>query len=339
MPTSLGQTRAKNKQRKRVFSGIQPSGTPHIGNYIGAISHWVADQDLYDNIYCVVDLHAITVPQDPVELRTNTEQLAAMLFACGLDPQRSVIFVQSHIPAHTELAWILNCFTPTGWLNRMTQFKSKAGTDRESASAGLYDYPVLMASDILLYQTDAVPVGEDQRQHVELTRDIAASFNARFGTTFTEPEALIRKVGARIMSLDDPTKKMSKSDNDLSYISLLDSPDAIHRKIARATTDSLRRITFDESRPSIYNLLMMYQLLVNESREKIEAEFEGKGYKEFKVALADRIVSVLEPIQLRHRELVADPGYLRALLAQGADQIRPLAEETLSMVQSKVGLG
>ncbi|HKV83282.1 MAG TPA: tryptophan--tRNA ligase, partial [Ktedonobacterales bacterium] len=214
------ETRQPSPQRKRVFSGIQPSGTPTLGNYIGAIRHWVAEQDIYDNIYCVVDLHAITVPQDPNELRANSRQLAALLFACGLDPERSIVFVQSHVSAHAELAWILNCFTPMGWLNRMTQFKTKAGEDREAASAGLYDYPVLMAADILLYQTDAVPVGDDQRQHVEITRDIAGAFNYRFGQTFVEPVALIREVGARIMSLDGPTKKMSKSDDNINaYIS------------------------------------------------------------------------------------------------------------------------
>src|SRR5215831_17694126 len=324
-PATQPVPKAEKKQRERVFSGIQPSGTPHIGNYLGAIQHWVAEQDLYDNIYCIVDLHAITLPQDPTELRANTRQLAAALFACGLDPERSTLFVQSHVHEHSEMAWILNCFTPTGWLNRMTQFKTKAGEEREAASAGLYDYPVLMAADILIYQTDAVPVGEDQRQHVELTRDIAAAFNFRFGPTFTEPQALIREVGARIMGLDEPEKKMSKSGAEGSYIALLDPPDVIRKKVARATTDSQREIVFDEKRPGIFNLLTIYQLLGGESKEKIEAEFAGKGYKEFKVALTDRVITTLEPIQRRFHELFADHAALDALLTQGDEQVRPLA--------------
>lgn len=326
------------RARERVFSGIQPSGTPHLGNYLGAIRHWVAEQDIYDNIYCVVDLHALTLPQDPKALRENTRQLAATLFACGLDPQRSALFVQSHVHEHAELAWLLNCVTPMGWLNRMTQFKVKAGADRELVSVGLFDYPVLMAADILLYQADAVPVGDDQRQHVELARDIVNTFNARFGETFVEPRALIREVGARIMSLDDPTKKMSKSDADASYIALLDKPEVIRKKIARATTDSQRTIVFDENRPGIFNLLTIYQLLTDQSREQIEAEFEGKGYKEFKAALADSIVAALEPIQARYNQLVADPAELDRLLAAGAEHVRPIARETLAEVKRRMGL-
>ncbi len=330
-------SQAKPARRERVFSGIQPSGTPTLGNYIGAIRNWVADQDEYDNIFCVVDMHAITVPQDPAKLRQNTRQLAALLFAAGIDPERSALFIQSHVPAHAELTWLLDCVTPTGWLNRMTQFKSKAGDDRESANAGLYTYPVLMAADILLYRTDVVPVGEDQVQHVELTRDIANTFNYRYGETFVEPRALIRSVGARIMSLDDPTKKMSKSDNDGSYISLLDPPNVIRKKIARATTDSQRTIVFDESRPGIFNLLTIYQVLGGETREQIEAEFAGKGYKEFKAALAERIVAALEPIQQRYAEITAQPSYLDSLLAQGADRVRPIAEATLRQTKERMG--
>ena len=326
------------RERERVFSGIQPSGTPHLGNYLGAIRHWVAEQDIFDNIYCVVDMHALTVPQNPNELRENVRQLAATLLACGLDPKRSALFVQSHVHEHAELAWLLNCVTPMGWLNRMTQFKTKAGDDRESVSAGLFDYPVLMAADILLYQADAVPVGDDQRQHVELTRDIANSFNARFGETFVEPRALIREVGARIMSLDNPAKKMSKSDADASYIALLDKPEVIRKKIARATTDSQRTIVFDESRQGIFNLLTIYQLLVGQTREQIEADFEGKGYKEFKAALTDAVVATLEPIQSRYDQLVADPTELDRLLAAGADRVRPIAQETLAQVMRRMGL-
>lgn len=327
-------------RRERVFSGIAPSGTPTLGNYLGAVRHWVAEQDLYDNIYCVVDLHAITIPQDPAELRANSRQLAALLFASGIDPQRSALFVQSHRHEHAELAWILNCITPTGWLNRMTQFKAKAGDDREAASAGLYDYPVLMAADILLYQTDGVPVGEDQRQHVELARDIANAFNFRFGETFVVPRAIIREVGARIMSLDDSTKKMSKSGSEASYISLLDAPATIRRKIARATTDSERTIVFDANRPALSNLLTIYEALGSggETRARIEAQFAGKGYKEFKAALAERVIAALEPIQRRYAELTQDPTYLDTLLAQGAEQVRPRASATLRRTKERVGL-
>jgi tryptophanyl-tRNA synthetase len=331
-------TKTQAPKRERVFSGIQPTGVAHIGNYLGAIRHWVDEQDVYENIYCIVDLHAITLPQDPDELRVGVRQLAATLFACGMDPRRSTLFVQSHMHEHAELAWILDCMTPTGWLNRMTQFKVKAGEDRELASAGLYTYPVLQAADILLYQADAVPVGEDQRQHIELARDIASSFNHRFGQTFVEPRALIRKEGARIMALDEPEKKMSKSGAEGSYIALLDPPDVIRKKIARATTDSQRAIVFDEKRPGIYNLLTIYQQLGNESQEQIEAEFAGKGYKEFKAALADRVVATLEPIQQRFNELFADHATLDALLAQGAEQVRPLAVETLRTAKERVGL-
>ncbi len=337
-PAAQAAQRAEKPRRLRVFSGIQPSNTPTLGNYVGAIRNWVADQQIYDNIFCVVDLHAITVPQNPAELRANTRQLAGILLACGIDPQRSALFVQSHVAAHAELAWILDCITPLGWLNRMTQFKVKAGEERESASAGLYTYPVLMAADILLYHTDVVPVGEDQVQHVEITRDIASTFNHRFGETFTEPKALIREVGARIMALDEPEKKMSKSGSEGSYISLLDSPAVIRKKIARATTDSERTIVFDERRPGIYNLLTIYQALGTETPEQIEAEFAGKGYKEFKQALADRVVATLEPIQARYAGLMGQPGELDRILADGAERVRPIAERTLREVKERVGL-
>jgi tryptophanyl-tRNA synthetase len=325
-------------RRERVFSGIQPSGNIHIGNYLGAMRHFVADQEKFDNIFCIVDLHAITVPQDPAELRAATRELAAMFFAVGLDPDRSAVFVQSHISAHAELGWILGCITSIGQLNRMTQFKIKAGEEREEASAGLFTYPVLMAADILLYQTDAVPVGDDQRQHVELTRDIAERFNYRFGETFTLPRPLIREVGARIMALDDPTKKMSKSGGEASYIAMLDAPDVIRKKIARATTDSQRTIVFDESRPGIYNLLTIYELLSGQSRDAIEVEFAGKGYKEFKAGLTDLVIAALDPIQRRYAELAADTAALDRLLKHGADRVRPLAEATLKDAKQRVGL-
>jgi tryptophanyl-tRNA synthetase len=339
-PTTAAQaaSTAPKRARERVFSGIQPSGAPHIGNYLGAIRNWVSELDVYDNIFCVVDLHALTVPQDPKLLRESVRQLAATLLACGLDPARCALFVQSHVHEHAELAWLLNCVTPTGWLNRMTQFKTKAGADREAVSAGLYDYPVLMAADILLYQTDAVPVGDDQRQHVELTRDIANTFNARFGETFVEPRALIREVGARIMALDEPANKMSKSGADTSYIALLDKPDVIRKKIARATTDSQRTIVFDESRAGIFNLLSIYQLLTGQTREQIEAEFAGKGYKEFKAALTESLIATVTPIQERYQRLTADPAELDRVLAEGAERVRPIARKTLAKVKRKMGL-
>ena len=327
------------ERKKRAFSGIQPSGNLHIGNYLGAIRNWVATQEDYDNIFCIVDLHALTVePEERAkELFGNTLQLAALYIACGLDPKKCALFVQSHLPEHSELAWLLSCVTPTGWLNRMTQFKSKAGEHQEQASTGLYTYPVLMAADILLYQTDVVPVGDDQRQHVELTRDIAERFNYLFGPTFRVPAPLIREVGARIMALDDPTKKMSKSEPN-SYIALIDPPDVIRKKLGRSTTDSERSIRFDPTRSGVNNLLSIYELLTGQSRPAIEAHFEGKGYKELKGEVAEVLIAELEPIQRRYHELMSDQTELRAILDEGAARIRPIAQATLRDVQSKMGL-
>jgi tryptophanyl-tRNA synthetase len=327
------------ERKKRVFSGIQPSGNLHIGNYLGAIRNWVATLDEHDNIFCIVDLHALTVEPEEraATLHSNTMQLAAMYIACGLDPQKCALFVQSHLHEHAELTWMLNCITPMGWLNRMTQFKSKAGEHQEQASTGLYDYPVLMAADILLYQADAVPVGDDQRQHVELTRDIAERFNYLFGPTFTVPQPLIREVGARIMSLDDPTRKMSKSEPG-SYIALLDPPEVIRKKLSRATTDSERSIRFDESRPGVYNLLSIYELLSNQTRAAIETHFENKGYKELKSEVAEALIAELEPIQQRYHALMADPAQVTAILDAGAARLRPLAQATLRTAMSRMGL-
>jgi tryptophanyl-tRNA synthetase len=327
------------ERKKRVFSGIQPSGNLHIGNYLGAIRNWVATLDACDNIFCIVDLHALTVEPEEraAELRANTMQLAALYVACGLDPAKCALFVQSELHEHAELSWMLGCVTPTGWLNRMTQFKSKAGEHQEQASTGLYTYPVLMAADILLYQTDAVPVGDDQRQHVELTRDIAERFNYLFGPTFTVPEPLIREVGARIMSLDDPTKKMSKSEPG-SYIALLDPPDVIRKKLARATTDSERSIRFDEGRPGVYNLLTIYELLSGQTRPAIEEHFAAKGYKELKSEVAEALVAELEPIQRRYDALMADPAQVQAILDEGAARLRPLAQATLRTAMTRMGL-
>lgn len=323
--------------KKRVFSGIQSTGVSHIGNYLGAMRHWAAEQDLYDSIFCVVDLHALTVPQVPDELRHNTRSMAATLIAIGLDPERTPVFVQSHVAAHTGLTWLLDTMTAKSWLNSMHQFKSKAGEDRESANAGLYTYPVLMASDILLYDTDLVPVGDDQRQHIELTRDIVVRFHDQFGETFVMPEALIRAEGARIMSLEDPTKKMSKSEPS-GAISLLDSPSVIKKKVARATTDSERTIVFNPERQGIYNLLTIYSLLSGEDSATIEAHFEGKGYKEFKAELTDLIVALVEPIQQRYNALMGDLTGLDAILSRSADRVRPMAEATLLRAQKAMGI-
>jgi len=326
--------------KKRVFSGIQPTGNLHIGNYLGAMSQWVPMQTEFDCLYCVVDLHAITVPQDPGILKAKTREVTGLLLAVGIDPKQSILFVQSHVSAHAELAWILNCFTPMGWMQRMTQFKEKSEELKGQVSVGLFDYPALMAADILLYETDVVPVGEDQKQHVELARDIAQRFNSIYGPTFKLPEPLLREVGARIMGLDDPTKKMSKSETDPGHaINLLDSPDAIRSKIMRATTDSGREIRFDENRPGINNLLVMYQVLTGQSQDKIEAHFAGKGYAALKKELSEVIVEALRPLQSRYQKLVAEPSYLETLLAEGAARARPLAEKTLALVKERVGLG
>ncbi len=327
--------------KKRVFSGIQPSGDFMIANYLGAIKHWVKMQDDFDNIYCIVDLHAITVPQDPRLLKKRIYEGSGLLLAAGIDPAKSILFVQSHVSEHSELAWILNCFTPMGWLGRMTQYKEKAAKKQaEQVSVGLFDYPDLMAADILLYRTDVVPVGEDQKQHVELARDIAQRFNNIYGETFVLPEPVIPNVGARIMGLDDPTKKMSKSEEAPNHaVKLLDTPDVIRKKIMRATTDSQTTVVFDESRPGIYNLLTIYQTFTGQKKEVIEAAFAGKGYGDFKKALAEVVIEGLRPLQERYQALTADPGYIPSVLKAGAEKARPLARKTLADVQKKVGLG
>lgn len=326
--------------KKRVFSGIQPTGEIHIGNYLGAIQYWVASQAEFDSIFCIVDLHAITVPQETKILKSKIREVTALLFAAGIDPKTSAVFVQSHIGAHAELTWILNCFIPIGWMSRMTQFKEKSQKQKEQVSTGLFDYPALMAADILLYGTDFVPVGEDQKQHVELARDVAQRFNSIYGETFKLPEVVIPETGARIMGLEDPTKKMSKSEAGPGHIIyLLDSPDDIRAKVMKATTDSLREVRFDESRPGIYNLLVIYELFTKLSRAEIEARFEGKGYADFKKELAEVVVEKLRPVQSRYRELTADPTYIDSLLTEGALRIRPIAEKTLTLVKDRIGLG
>lgn len=326
--------------KKRVFSGIQPTGSLMIGNYLGAIKYWVASQENYDNVFCIVDLHAITVQQDPKVLKARTREVAGILMAAGIDPKRSILFIQSHVSAHSELAWILNCFIPMGWMQRMTQFKEKSSKHKEKASVGLFDYPSLMAADILLYNTDVVPVGQDQKQHVELARDTAQRFNNIYGETFVLPEPIIPDVGARIMGLDDPTKKMSKSETASGHaINLLDPPDDIRAKIMRATTDSQREIRFDAARPGIFNLLTIYHLFSGQSQKDIEAKFEGKGYGDFKKDLAEVVVEGLRPLQTRYKELTADPTRIDSLLADGADRARPMAEKVLAEVKKRVGLG
>jgi tryptophanyl-tRNA synthetase len=327
--------------KKRTFSGIQPTGNLHLGNYLGALRNWVEKQAEYDNIFCIVDLHAITMPIDPKELHQSIRQLAALYVAAGLDERYCKMFVQSHVHEHAEMSWIMNCFTPMGWLNRMTQFKAKAGENQETVGTGLYCYPVLMACDILLYQTNYVPVGDDQRQHLEFTRDLAQRFNSLYEQqVFTIPEPQIREVGARIMALDDPTNKMSKSDpNPNSRINLLDDPKTIKKKIARATTDSERLVAFDPARPGITNLLTIYQLLTGQSPQEIEAAFAGKGYGEFKAALTEQLVATLEPIQKRYYELINDIAELEAILKRNADEVRPIAAATLQHVKDVVGLG
>lgn len=330
----------EESNKKRVFSGIQPTGNIHIGNYLGAIKHWVESQAEFDNIFCIVDLHAITVPQDSKTLREKIREVAGILLASGIDPEQSVLFIQSHISAHTELAWILNCLTPVGWIQRMTQYKEKASKQIKGVSVGLFDYPVLMAADILLYGTDLVPVGEDQKQHLEFARDMALRFNSLYGETFKLPEPQIPDVGARIMALDDPLKKMSKSDGEQGHaIHLLDPPDDIRSKILKATTDSKREICFDESRPGIYNLLVIYELFTQVQREVIEERFKGKGYLDFKRELAEILIENLRPLQSRFRRIMSDPDYLEDILLSGAEKIRPVAENALKVVKDRVGLG
>lgn len=326
---------------KRIFSGIQPSGVLHLGNYLGAIKQFVELQkEDTECIYCIVDLHAITVPQNPEELKKNVLSVAAMYLACGIDPEKSTIFVQSHRPEVTELSWILNCFTNIGELERMTQFKDKAAHNPAGVSVGLFDYPVLMAADILLYQTTDVPVGEDQKQHVEITRDIAERVNNKYGQVFTVPNPQIKKETARIMGLDDPTKKMAKSASSaLNYIALTDDADTIRDKVKRAVTDSGSEIKAGADKPAISNLLTIFSGVSGKSIAELEQEFEGKNYSDFKTALAEAIIAFLAPIQEKYNELMKDPDKLREILSQGAEKIQPIATRTLTDVKSKIGLG
>jgi len=342
-----------SEPKRVILSGIQPSGHLCIGNYLGALVRWVELQDQFDCLFLVVDLHALTVPQIPAELRKRCLSFVAQYLACGIDPEKATIAIQSHVHQHAELAWILGTLTSMGELSRMTQFKEKsrrrteasdaegspASEPKQEANAGLFTYPVLMAADILLYQTHGVPVGEDQKQHLELARDLAQRFNHRYSETFVIPEPFIPQVGARIMSLQDPTKKMSKSDeNPNNYVALLDPPDVIRRKIRRAVTDSETQIRYDPARAGLANLLSMYAALEGVSIPEIEAKLEGKSYETFKSELADRVVETLEPIQKRYEAIMDDRRGLEELLARGAAECRRRAQRTLSKVYRKVGL-
>ena len=326
------------QNRQRVFSGIQPSGTPHLGTYLGALKNWVSIQDDYDSYFCIVDLHALTVPQDPKVLRHNVRELAAIFLAVGLE--RSVIFRQSRVSAHAELAWLLNCIARVGELSRMTQFKDKAQKGgAEAASVGLYDYPVLQAADILLYGAHLVPVGEDQRQHLELSRTLARRFNGLYGETFVVPEPLILEAGARVMALDDPTQKMSKSSPvPSSYIALLDDPDTIRRKIRRSKTDSGTQIVASPEKPAITNLLEIYAVMTGETIPELEDRYEGKGYGDFKKDLAEVLVESLSPIRERALELLDDTRELDETLEAGAEKARKVASSTLHDAWAKLGL-
>jgi tryptophanyl-tRNA synthetase len=328
--------------RRRVFSGIQPSGNLHLGNYLGAIRQWVRGQGERENFICVVDLHALTVPQDPATLRLETLRLTAMLFACGIDPERTVLFIQGHVRAHCEGAWLLSCVTPLGWLERMTQYKSKA-VRQQSVMTGLLTYPVLQAADILLYDAHEVPVGEDQKQHVELARDVAQRFNHLYGETFVVPAPVIPPTGARIMGLDDPTAKMSKSESAAGghAIRLNDSDSEIVRTIKRAVTDSGREIAFSEDpeRAGVNNLLTIYRALTDRSAAQVEDDFrDARGYGDLKKQVAEVVVAAVAPIRSRFEELMRDPGELQRLLERGAEQARAVAEPKIALVKERMGL-
>jgi len=328
--------------KKRVLSAVAPSGNLTIGNYIGAISQWVQAQDNPDteNWYFVVDLHAMTTPYEPKRLHEKSLEVIKLYMACGIDPTKSTLFIQSHVPAHAELTWILNCNTPMGWMKQMIQYKEKSKkVGDENVTVGLFDYPVLMAADILLYQIDLVPVGEDQRQHVEITREIARRFNRTFRPVFKEPEATNPPAGARIMALDDPAVKMSKSaESKYHYIYMLDKPDDIRTKISRAVTDSQDGIAFDENRPGLFNLLTIYQVITQESNDEIEAKFAGGGCAEFKEDLAEQIINFLKPIQEKYAELDKNPDYVNEVISEGAAKAAAVANETLNQAKKAAGL-
>ncbi len=325
-------------EQKICFSGVQPSGNLTIGNYLGAIRNFSTFSDAYKCFYCVVDEHAITVRQVPADLRRRTYETLALYMACGLDPEKNTLYVQSHVPAHAELSWILNCYTMFGELSRMTQFKDKSSKHADNVNAGLFTYPVLMAADILLYQTDVVPVGIDQKQHVELCRNIAERFNQIFPDTFTVPEPIIPTNGKKIMSLAEPTKKMSKSDeNQNAIVYILDDRDTIIRKFRRAVTDSDTVVRFAEGKDGINNLMTIYSCFTGKTMEEIEREFAGRGYGDFKLAVGEVCADALAPVQARYRELLADKAGLEAQMKKGAEEAAYYARKTLSKVQKKLG--
>ncbi len=328
----------KPEQKKIIFSGVQPSGILTLGNYLGAIKNWVGLQEDYNCLYCVVDLHAITVRQNPAELRRRTLEGLALYTACGIDPEKSIMFVQSHVPAHAELSWVLGCNTMFGELSRMTQFKDKSQKHADNVNAGLFTYPVLMAADILLYGTHVVPVGIDQKQHLELARDIAQRFNGVYGDTFVVPEPYIAKTGMKINSLTEPTKKMSKSDpNPNSYVAIIETKDETIKKIKRAVTDSDAEVRYAEGKDGINNLMTIYSSFTGKTFEEIEREFEGKGYGDFKAAVGEVCADGLAPVRARYAELVSDKAYLESIMKDGAGKAQYLARKMLSKVYRKVG--
>jgi len=328
-----------SEDKKIIFSGMQPSGYPSLGNYIGALKNWKSLQNDYNCLYCIVDMHAITVRQEPKLLRKKARDLLTLFIAIGLDPEKNIIYYQSHVPAHAELAWILNCFTYMGELNRMTQFKEKSLKHSDNINAGLFTYPSLMAADILLYQTDLVPVGEDQRQHLELARNLAERFNNIYGDVFKVPQGYIGKVGARIMGLQEPTKKMSKSesDNDNNVIYLLDDINVIANKIKRSVTDSENEIVARDDKPGITNLLNIYCAITGKNIKEAEKEFEGKGYGDFKAAVSEVVIDEIRPIQENYKKLSADKEYIDKIIKEGAEKAYYIANKTLNKVKKKIG--
>ena len=324
--------------KPRIFSGMQPTGSLHIGNYLGALKNWAEIQFDYEPIFCIVDQHAITIYQDPKALQDKIEQVAALYVAAGIDPDHSAIFVQSQVPAHVELAWVFTCVTPFGWLGRMTQFKAKS-EKQESVGTGLFVYPVLMAADILLYQANIVPVGEDQAQHLELTRDIAERFNSLYGETFVMPEARLPAVGARIMGLDEPEQKMSKSAEGANHaIGMLEPPSRIKKLIARAVTDSNPQVDFEKLGAGVANLLTIFQAFSGWKDDQMRGHFEGMRYGDLKKNVTEMVVASLEPIQAKYNELMADRTTIREILSKGAERVRPIADETVDLVRQRTGL-
>ena len=330
---------SENQKKKIIFSGIQPTGAFTLGNYIGAVSNWAKLQEDYNCIYSIVNMHAITVRQDPQKLREQTLQSFALLLACGIDPEKSIAFIQSQVPTHAELSWVLSCYTQFGELSRMTQFKDKSAKHSDNINVGLFSYPDLMAADILLYKTDLVPVGADQKQHIELTRDIANRFNGVHGNVFTVPEPYISKVGAKVMSLSDPTKKMSKSDeNTNSFVSILDSADVIVKKFKRAVTDSDSEVCYRDGKDGINNLMTIYSVVTGKEYKDIESEFAGKGYGDFKMAVGEAVASHLRPVQEEYARIIADKAYLLECQTKGKEKAMRFSQRMMDKIYRKVGL-